>query len=241
MDKYLRCLSLLFFAVFTFSSAFADEAGSSFCRHELRIGYGDALIQSVKQPLDCASPDASSGLSLEGVPVAKADAILRSQRYSVGTDYYTGHFFVDYLYRITPVVSVGLGADFMKRGSSVKMYDGYGTYKRTYDNDLYIVSVTPTVRFSYLERRHVHLYSAVGIGYSCVVGDWYLKDIQLHGGGVNITLVGIQVGGKHVFGAFDLGSYNALYYVDRDYYTYSGSVALLPFSRIMNISVGCKF
>ena len=252
-------------AVVALSSS-AKETTDTLSRHELRIGYGDAIMQSIYPKYDNEAPTMYSAETLYGLTAKEADALLRRPLWSIRDRYITGHIFVDYMYHINRLVSVGVDADFMAMGETVKAYDGYGTYQYTRQNHLYISSITPMVRFTYYEKKAVRLYSAIGIGYSCMVGKWYnlydrhdygkdyfLKvvgddnyDILHHGFGINATLLGVQVGGKHLFGAFDLGGYNAFYVVDDKDFTSSvvshDIVAWrLAFSRIMSISIGYKF
>lgn len=90
------------------------------------------------------------------------------------------------------------------------------------------------VRFCYLEHPNVRLYSSLGLGYTSYVGTWNNNKILRHGVGLNVTLLGVQVGGKHVFGGVDLGAFNA-------WYATPSAMQWMPFSRMLSASIGCRF
>lgn len=238
MSRLALYLGSLAVAVCMAMPAMADTTTAVESPHELRIGFADAFISSaamrsaVRSYYSFGSGDLPY---IDGLPVAEADKYLRETRHYQYRDWYsTGHFFLGYQYRLTSLVSLGIDVDMVKMGAKSKAYNGYGTQVETLSNHLYIWSALPTVRLTYFERPHVRLYSSAGIGYSCYAGEWNNTRVLQHGTGLNVTLLGIQAGGKHVFGAVGLGAYNA-WYVSRE------GVDWFPFSRILNASIGCRF
>ena len=70
------------------------------------------------------------------------------------------------------------------------------------------------LRFSYLNRKHVTLYSGLGLGIGFMVGHPY-KQIDLatyeervphyHYSSLQLTAIGVRAGSKHWFGTAELG------------------------------------
>ena len=134
-------------------------------RHLVRLGWGDPLFEKlVFYP--------SAGTS----------------SYS-----YSGHFFADYHYTLTPVVSVGGQADFQ----SVCWTEKSGTRSRNYD-----FSIMPTVRFSWLRKEWVRLYSGMGLG---MLVAWDNAGGKALAPVINLNPVGVQVGNGPWCGSLDLG------------------------------------
>lgn len=138
-------------------------------RHLLRLGIGDSLF--------------------EGLAFHPANG---TSQYA-----YTGHFFTDYHYSLTKVVSVGAQTDFQgifwtqdKRRS------------RNFD-----LSFMPTVRFTWLHTEWVRLYSGMGAGVLFAfdnAGGFEAAPV------VNLNPVGIQLGKTNWCGSLDLGFMTSL-------------------------------
>ncbi len=238
MSRLALYLGSLALAVCAAVPATAETTTAVESPHELRIGFADAFMSSATLRSAVRGGyyyEVSQIPGIGGMPVGEAHEYLMAQRkYRYGEKYSTGHFFLGYQYRLTALVGVGVDVDMAKMGAKSKIYNGYDTYVGQFENHIYIWSVLPTVRLTYFEHPHVRLYSSAGIGYSCYAGEWNNTRVLQHGAGLNVTLLGVQAGGKHVFGAVGLGAYNA-WYVSRE------GVDWLPFSRILNASVGCRF
>lgn len=233
LSSYLTAVLLAFGMALP---AVADTTMTIDSRHELRIGFADAFAPaaSLRSVINGRRPSRQPE-GLVGMPVGEADAYLKQYSwYTSNHECTTGHFFLGYQYRLTPLVSLGVDLDMSKMGATSTVYNGYGTQKGTLKNHVYIWSVLPTVRLTYLEHPHVRLYSSLGMGYTCYAGEWNRKDIMQNGVGLNVTLLGVQAGGEHVFGAVGLGAYNAWYFSSK-------GTEWMPFSRILSASIGCRF
>lgn len=110
---------------------------------------------------------------------------------------YTGHIFADYRRSLGKVVSVGAEVDFL---SVSWTQDGRRT--RNYD-----LSVLPTVRFTWLDREWVRLYSGLGAG---ALFAWNNSDAREVLPVFDVNTIGIQVGKGHWCGSVDLGFMAAL-------------------------------
>ena len=155
--------------------------------HQLSFGWGDPLFETLA---------VHEGASIAGESMRKHDFC------------YTGHFFVDYQYRLNPVVSLGIQTDlegiFWKE-TPVDMYrqpTGKSTSSRNYD-----LSILPTIRLTCLNSRHVRLYGGFGLGAFFAFdnsGNWERASV------INITPLGVQAGSGHWSGTLELGSLTAL-------------------------------
>lgn len=239
LSVYLIALILwLCSAIPVMASPVATSSATAESPHELRLGFSDSFIPADRMQRSINAdywhtPSPSS--AVEGMPVDEADVFLRQYERSLYSHIYnTGHFFVEYQYRLTRVISVGIDANMAAIGATCKVTDGYNAVKANYRNHIYVWSALPTVRFCYLEHPHVRLYSSLGLGYTSYVGTWDNSRILRHGVGLNVTLLGVQVGGKHVFGAVDLGAFNA-------WYATPSAMQWMPFSRMLSASIGCRF
>lgn len=121
---------------------------------------------------------------------------------------YTGHYFLEYQYRFTRLISVGFQADvegiFWKEGSFDRYHQLKATATPVHNWDLVLM---PTVRFTYLEKPWVRLYSGLGAG--------ILLAFDNQGGfkpapALNLNLIGIEIGKGPWGGNIELGMLNAL-------------------------------
>ena len=123
-------------------------------RHTFRLGWGDMLFETMAfQP---------TVAGIHPSPESLPSSYTRNEKYGFG---YTGHIYAEYLYRFTKVVSVGIQADaegiFWKEGT----FDRYHKLTvpevpvRNWD-----IVLMPTVRFTWLHRPLVRLYSGLGAG-----------------------------------------------------------------------------
>ena len=166
-------------------------------RHSFRFGWGDMLFETL---VFHANPRGAYP-SPESLP----PSFSRMEQYDFG---YTGHFYAEYLRRLTRVVSVGIQADaegiFWKEGN----FDRYHKLKapevpvRNWD-----VVLMPTVRFTYLDRPMVRLYSGLG------AGALFAFDNQKQfkaGIALNLNWIGVEVGKGHWGGNAELGMLNSM-------------------------------
>ena len=251
LHKYLILFTFLGFSL----SLAAQSADNNFLhgRHSLRVGWGDAFLasnysfeplygmtllpvypQSIQPALD----------AIVGMPAYEADAFLREYRFvELGEMTSIGHFFLSYHYQLTPLISLGLEVDYLQMKMGMKWYNGYHTLlspnkERGYEY-LHHLTLMPSLRITYYSQRVLTLYSALGVGYACYadspVGKWQ-TDRQRntnHGLALNITALGINIGGKHWFAEAELGSFQSWAFNAADNGLYG--------SRILSVAVGCRF
>ena len=154
-------------------------------RHLVRAGWGDMLFEKM--------------------------AFFPSQN---SCDYrYIGHFFADYHYSLTRVVSVGGQVDFgsvcWTQEDQNAGGDVYTHRSRNYD-----LSILPTVRFTYLNTEWVRLYSGVGAG---LLLTWDNASNCELAPVFNLNFLGVQVGKGHWSGSLDLGMLNSMKNIHRIY------------------------
>ena len=192
---FLLCLTL---------AAAARPKGDLTLRHQVRIGWGDMLFETMAFH---ASP-----VHYYPVPEALPANFTTKEKHSYT---YTGHLFAEYQYRASRVVRVGAMLDvegiFWKEDSYDRYHNQTGVTVpvRNYD-----IVVMPTVRFDYFNKEYVSLYSGLGAG--------LLVALDNHGGcepapAFNLNLIGVQVGHGHWWGAAELGLLSALTGGDRIY------------------------
>lgn len=166
-------------------------------RHTVRMGWGDMLFETLvfHSSLPGTYPS----------PETLPSSFTRTENYDFG---YTGHFYAEYSYRLSRVVSVGIQADvegiFWKEGT----FDRYhkpkvpATQVRNWD-----IVLMPTVRFTYLNRPLVRLYSGLGAGALFALDN--AGGFQL-ASALNFNWIGVEIGKGHWGGNVELGMLNAL-------------------------------
>ena len=166
-------------------------------RHTLRLGWGDMLFETLAFH--------SSVRGTYGAPESLPVNFFRTETYDYG---YTGHFFAEYSYRFTQVVSVGFQADaegiFWKEGDFDRYHQPLipATNVRNWD-----VVLMPTVRFTYLNRPMVRLYSGLGAGSILAFNN--AGEFRA-GFALNLNWIGIEIGKGHWGGTVELGMLNSL-------------------------------
>ncbi|MDD4142136.1 MAG: hypothetical protein PHR20_05020 [Bacteroidales bacterium] len=202
MKKITLLLLSLFLCVTVFAQDDATVSPDQFkIEHEFTIGIGDPSINSL--------------LSGNANWICYDPCI--SQHYDwFGTDTYLGNKYT------TPSIT----ASYMLRLKKWLWLGGQINYFGTYQNvnDLFteeticrnhteMLSIIPTVRFSYLNKKYVTLYSSVGLGLSMcsnvshpIDPETALLDIQMFPA-FQITYIGISVGHKF-YGFTELGCGN---------------------------------
>lgn len=173
-------------------------------RHQLRIGWGDMLFETM----------AFHPSVVHNYPVPEAiPADFTTKETHSFT--YTGHIFAEYQYRTSRVVRVGAMLDMEGIFWKENYYDRYHRQTgitipvRNYD-----IVVMPTVRFDYFNKEYVSLYSGLGAG--------LLVALDNQGGcelapALNLNLIGVQAGHGHWWGAAELGLMSALRGTDKIY------------------------
>lgn len=174
----------------------AQSASDLSRRHQVRIGWGDAIFESYA--FGNTTPHVYPN------PQALPEDYSVSERYNSGG---TGHLFFEYGYRFSKLVRVGGQIDaegiFWSEGDFDRYHKLIGAGKRVRNWD---VVMMPTVRLEYLHRGIVTLYSGAGVG--------LLMAFDNAGGSgfapaINLNLVGVQLGWDHWSGSVDLGMMTA--------------------------------
>ena len=154
-------------------------------RHQLRLGWGDMLFETMAF---------HPGYAQNGT---------RTSDFG-----YTGHFFAEYRYHLTRVVSLGLQGDmegiFWQETpcNAMRTPIGPSVPSRNYN-----ATLLPNVRFTFLDTPWVDLYAGLGIGALLAFDNW--KQFEL-APAVNLNLLGIQVGKGPWSGSLELGALSAL-------------------------------
>jgi hypothetical protein len=161
-------------------------------RHEVRFEVGDPLGIMILQNKNNHLPNIS-GSNLTAVGHAwRATPV----------------FSFNYHYRITKWLWAGAMVNY----AYYKDHTDY-TYQIFNTRWMHCITLMPELRFSYLNRPHVTLYSAVAAGATLFVGHenptWEIYDGQWWKHSTfpsfQLTAFGVRAGGEHLFGSFELG------------------------------------
>ena len=163
-------------------------------RHEVRFEVGDPLGIMVLQKKSDHSP------YLSGL-----DHALETVGYAWRA---TPVFSLNYHYRLTKWLWVGAMVNY----AYYKDHTDY-TYQIFNTRWMHCITLMPELRFSYLNRPHVTLYSAVATGVTLFVGhenpSWEIYDGQWWKLSTfptfQLTAFGIRAGGERLFGTFETG------------------------------------
>ena len=155
--------------------------------HQLSFGWGDPLFETLAF---------HEGASIAGESMRKHDFC------------HTGHFFVDYQYRLNPVVSLGIQTDLEGIFWKETPVDinrkpvGKSISSRNYD-----LSILPTIRLTCLNSRYVRLYGGFALGAMVAFDNAGTVEKSPV---VNITPLGVQVGNGPWSGTLELGALTAI-------------------------------
>ena len=133
-------------------------------------------------------------------------------------------FSIGYHYRVAKWFWLGLSLSTAYYRDPEKIQNG-SDFIASCNREFYSVALMPEVRFSYLNRPHVTLYSALSVGFAQFFGteDCYNVTYPEHrhpwlSGEINgdysptqfstlhVTLFGVKAGWKHLFGSLELGA-----------------------------------
>lgn len=172
------------------------NADKSFYRHEFRLGVSDPLGFTYLREL-FASP------TILGEPI---------DGFSPTKQIFTPVFSMDYHYRASKWFWLGLTA-----GYNLYKEKGYGEPENlTWQYKEHHILIMPSLRFSYLNRPHLTLYSGLSVGLYIKHGLEYIDNDLLftpmtpdHNrvfSAFQLTAFGLKAGAKHWFGSFELGA-----------------------------------
>ena len=119
---------------------------------------------------------------------------MKESNYYKGAEYFTGVLSLSYTYQLRRWCQLGGTVNF---AAVTRPYYYNITNKKAYDRNSYFASIMPTVRFTYLNREKVQLYSAVSLGVA--VGIYEAVPCY------DFTLFGCSFG-KSLFGFAEIGN-----------------------------------
>ena len=163
---------------------------TQFKRHEFTFGVGDP-------------GRANSHRNRIGTEPNYFPEVWLQRQISCGNIYSTCPITLGYRYRVLKWLWVG---------GDISYCGLYGTF-RNLDTDQkvgvyrdHFISIMPAVRFSYLNREHVTLYSGIAGGYALEYGKSY-PDYKFHNNHIalNCTLFGVSAGSQRWFGFAEIG------------------------------------
>lgn len=198
MKKLLISLILIFLGWSLSAQEDTLSWKQQFQRHDIQIGFGEPLLPSLvtNQIYRFGKPDYY-------VEQAAVDWF--------GPDTYTpGRFF-------TPTFSVGYKYRFAKWfwfGGTISYTGFYQNYfdrvsgKKVATNMTHVICIMPSVRFSWLNKKYVTLYSGLSLGYVMGIDRYKTSDSRYtdvyHGAAFQLTAVGVHVG-KQWYGFAEVG------------------------------------
>jgi len=189
-------------------------------RHELRLGWGDQLFETLNY-----YPNRGRGM------LTSDNQWLRTCNYR-----YTQHLFLEYQYRVNHWFGAGGMLDCSAVVWDTKSYNFDYNQQLGFSNDhcFYNVVLMPTLRFSYLYTKYVSMHSGLGVGLNINGG----TEVDAYGHHtvcapvLNLTLVAVTVGYKHWFGAVEFGGMYSLL---------NQNQVFMFGSRLITASVGVRF
>lgn len=112
---------------------------------------------------------------------------------------------LNYHYRLTRWLWAGLMVNY----AYAKQLTDYTYWDQIVENR-HFITIMPELRFSYLNRPHVTLYSALAAGITTSVGGQYgimtnYKKLPITFSSFQFTALGIRAGRDHLFGTFEAG------------------------------------
>lgn len=189
-------------------------------RHEVRIGWGDQLFESLiwHNPTNI----------MTNMPTTWEKTYHEDYRHHQ-------HLWAEYQYRVTHWFSYGGMIDMSEVGWDDVTRNGTGMeLSRTKNQYFYNVVFMPTIRFTYFFHENVNLYSGLGVGLDINGGtekNVYGKTTEV-GAAVNITLIGVSANYDRWFWTVDFGGMYALQNTNKIY---------MASSRIINVGFGARF
>lgn len=186
--------------------------------HELRIGWGDQLFETLmwyNKPYYTLYPEAFIGEYEENYR-------------------YTQHWFLEYQYRIKYWFNFGALVDYSGVIWDKVMRNGKGEeLNREENRHFHNIAVLLTLRFTYLHSKYVSMYSGLGAGLNINTGSetdfWGRQTVMAPA--LNFTVLGLSVGNEQWFGALEFGGLYSLM---------SSNEIYLAGSRMFTASVGVK-
>lgn len=186
--------------------------------HELRIGWGDQLFETLvwyNKPYYTLYPESFVGVYNEN-------------------HRYTQHWFLEYQYRIKYWFNFGAMVNYSGVLWDEVHRNGKGEeLSREKDKHFHNISMLITLRFTYLHSKYVSMYSGLGVGLNLNTGseiDYWGRQTVI-APALNMTVLGLSIGNEQWFGAFEFGGLYSLMNSNEVY---------LAGSRMFTASVGVR-
>ena len=187
--------------------------------HQLRIGWGDQLFESLvwyNLPHSTIYPESYIG---------QYDEEYR----------YVQHWFAEYQYRVRYWFNVGAMVDYSGVLWDKVTRNGKGEeVSRDKNCNFHNIAIMVTTRFTYMHSKYVSLYSGLGAGLNINTGseiDYRNRKTAL-APALSLTVLGVNVGNERWFAAAEFGGLYSLTSISEVY---------MAGSRMFTVSVGCRF
>lgn len=189
------CMAFLLLAGF---SAAAQQKTASFYKHEISVGAGDMLFETVQW---------HNQVHREYGQMRPGVDLFENTGYS-----YTPHLFIEYYYRVADWLNIGFDYDMQYTSWREDHYDASGIKTTSTPQHFYNVCMMPSLRFNYLIRKHLNLYSTISVGMDINGGTMAdcFGNKTIVGAAADLRLIGFRFGGGHYWGFVDLGLLAAL-------------------------------
>ena len=193
MNKLLAFFLCLLLGTVAIDAQFKKSVNDA-PRHRIMMGIGGPPITSGGEILNFRNYgyDSSYGNIL--------DYYYGSYRTYRGETLTTGAIFAEYGYRISRWFDLGINITYT--GFITRLYN-IDTRKRAGNESSFYISAIPMARIMWVKADHVNLYSGIGLGVSYYTEGGDCSDCLVASSlypAINITPIGIMVGGKKVFG-----------------------------------------
>lgn len=221
MHKYIIALCFACLAVSAQLDAQTKDVTSEFSRHEVRLGVGDMLFETMIWHNQVHK-------SYAGSP---AEILYPEKRgYS-----FLPHISGEYSYHLLPWMSLGCALDFQQTYWRTEYFNSADDrVKESVKENFFNLCILPTIRFNYFRREHVGLYSALAVGMDINGGTEKNGRGQktVVGAALDLRPIGVIFGAEHYWGYVELGCLNALKSKDEMF---------LLCSEIVRIGLSYKF
>lgn len=201
-------------------SSAETPAGRAYRRHEVRIGWGDQLFEH----LVWQNPQYVIG----NMPESFSKQYKEHYRYSQ-------HWFAEYQWRVNSWFGLGAMVDASGCVWDDVTRNGLGKeISRMDDRSFWNLTMMPVLRFTWLSREHISMYSALGAGLGINGGtetDAYGRH-TLCGLAFDVALVGLTADWGRWFAFAELGGL---------YSMKDKSTIFLMNSRILSVGAGFRF
>lgn len=207
----MRKLLLILLAFVPLSLSAEDMIERSWRPHEIHIGYGDPMFETM------VWHNSPTYFTLE-----------KTLNYR-----YSGHIFGEYHYRPNAWFSYGGQVDYQQVWWTRESLDSEGEFEYTPCN-FYDISVMPTIRFTFFWSEWVNLYCGMGAG--LLINGGTEKDYKGHQVAfapvLDLRLLGLSIGKDMFFGTVDFGGMISLLNANAIY---------MVGSRVFSASLGVRF